>query len=105
MRPIDADALDDVIQILNEKKWDITRNNYKLIDAVLSEFPTIEERKTGKWIEVRIMPKAFDITGDETWASVMQCDKCGFEMFAVEGHMAQYNFCPSCGADLKGEQE
>lgn len=42
MRLIDADALDDVIQNLNEKNWGITRADYKMIDAVLFEFPTIE---------------------------------------------------------------
>ena len=48
MRLIDADALDDVVQDLNENKdYGITRGEYKLIDAVLFEFPTIEERK---WI-------------------------------------------------------
>ena len=43
MRLIDADALDDVVQDLNENKnYGITRGEYKRIDAVLFEFPTIE---------------------------------------------------------------
>lgn len=45
-RLIDADALDDVVQKLNENGWEITRDEYKRISNVLFEFPTIEERKT-----------------------------------------------------------
>ena len=68
------------------------------IDAM----PTIEERKKGKWIEAEVMPKTFDVNGIETWASKMQCDQCGFITYAIEGHMGQYNFCPNCGADMRG---
>ena len=42
MRLIDADALETVITQLNENGWEITRNEYKLIDRVLFEIPTIE---------------------------------------------------------------
>ena len=42
MRAIDADALETVITQLNENGWGITRNDYKLIDRVLSKMPTIE---------------------------------------------------------------
>ena len=62
--------------------------------------PSFEERKTGKWIEDRVIPDAYDITGEKTWASVMRCDNCGFTMFSIEGHMGQYNYCPDCGAKM-----
>ena len=42
MRLIDADKLNDVIQRLNDKGWGITRKEYKLIDRVLFEFPTVD---------------------------------------------------------------
>ena len=61
------------------------------------------ERKKGEWLEIEVMP-AYDIMGVRTWASVMKCDTCGFETFAIEGHMAQYHFCPSCGARMDGEK-
>ena len=42
-RYIDADALDYVVSRLNfEENRGITRADYKLIDSVLSEFPTID---------------------------------------------------------------
>ena len=96
-RLIDADAL-----IQSEFKNDIS---YKAFVNLVKRQPTIEERKMGQWEEIRVMPEAYDITGEKTWASVMRCNKCGFEAFAIEGHFAQYHFCPNCGADMRGEQD
>ena len=42
MRLIDADALDDLICQLNEEGHEITRNEYKMIDNILFEFPTVD---------------------------------------------------------------
>lgn len=41
MRLIDADAVDDIIQTLNENGWHITRDEYKRIDRILFEMPTV----------------------------------------------------------------
>lgn len=73
---------------------------------LIESFPSAQpERKKGEWLEIEIMPKAYDIMGVRTWASMMKCDTCGFETFAIEGHMAQYHFCPSCGARMDGESD
>lgn len=55
------------------------------------------ERKTGKWEEIAVIPYAYDICGTKTWASKMRCDRCGFITTAIEGHIAQYEYCPQCG--------
>lgn len=60
------------------------------------------ERKKGEWEEIEVIPEAYDIAGVKTWASMMRCNQCGFTTFAIEGHFAQYDFCPSCGADMRG---
>ena len=60
------------------------------------------ERKKGKWVEVAVTD-GYDKDGIKTWISVMQCDQCGFIVNAVEGHMAQYNYCPNCGADMRSK--
>ena len=49
MRLIDADAVDDVIQTLNENGWHITRDEYKRIDRILFEIPTVDAVKHGHW--------------------------------------------------------
>ena len=93
MRLIDADALDGVVLDLNvNRDFGITRGDYKMIDAVLFEFPTIEERKTGKWIRKKSVIDCATFVGEE-------CSECGY--FKSMGHA---NFCPNCGADMRGEQ-
>lgn len=52
----------------------------------IDSMPTIEERKTGKWMEL-------DFT--EAWE--YRCDQCGRRSDFKE------NFCPNCGADMRGE--
>ena len=57
--------------------------------------------RTGEWLEVEVFPEVYDIEGVKTWGSEMQCDQCGFRHTAIEGHMAQYNYCPNCGANME----
>ena len=55
------------------------------LKEIVHDAPTIEERKTGEWIP-------FDIP----W---YQCSECG----AVrENTSFMANFCPYCGADMRG---
>ncbi len=52
------------------------------------------DRPRGEWIHLWDAP-------DGTYKG--RCDKCGFVRFFIEGHDAQYKFCPQCGADMRGE--
>lgn len=52
---------------------------------IINSLPTIEERREGKWIN--------DIN-----YSGWTCTNCGYH----DG-CAVYNFCPNCGAKMKGE--
>lgn len=109
-RMIDADAFRREL----DNHWPFTKeeqSKHGIADfakgtvlMVLDQMPTIE-RKTGKWIEVEVFPESYDIYGNKTWSSEMQCDQCGFRHTAIEGHMAQYNYCPNCGADMRGEED
>lgn len=59
---------------------------------ILDEQPTIEERKTGKWVHM----------GGDEWC----CDKCGF-VITTEGswehpHDIGANYCQNCGAKMEG---
>lgn len=63
-----------------------------LIDYAISELPSAQpERKNGKWITVE------GRLGNE-----VECDKCHSVFWYWMGN---YRFCPSCGADMRGESE
>ena len=76
-----------------EEDWGV-EGHCKMDTAHLSE-------RTGEWLEVEVFPEVYDIEGVKTWGSEMQCDQCGFRHTAIEGHMAQYNYCPNCGANME----
>jgi len=103
MRPIDADAIP--YTMLYKENWMGCTGIEKrgVWKDTIDAMPTIEERKTGRWIDSGIHSRTFDIFGVRTWASRMMCDQCGFVTHAIEGRMEQYNFCPNCGADMRGE--
>lgn len=102
MRLIDADAIDDVVMRLNaEGDSGITRSEYKLIDSVLFEFPTVDAEpvRHGEW-----EPYEF---GDDTWH---KCSVCGTadkyinivvrKGFADVRLVSKRNYCPICGAKM-----
>ena len=33
------------------------------------------------------------------------CSNCSFSHLFIGGHTAQYNYCPNCGADMRGEDD
>lgn len=49
------------------------------------------EPKTGKWI----LPNE-----DLTDRPMAECDQCGW--YVNPNHISEYNFCPNCGADMRG---
>ena len=95
MRAIDADKLcEDLL-----KRWDTAdKNKEKLIAALMAEIvtpivvsqPTIEsERKKGRWI---VEP-----------GIGCKCSNCDFDIGNDLDFMEYVGYCPSCGADMKGE--
>ena len=69
------------------------------IEAIKSLPPAEPERKKGKWIPDEIA--AYDMPKGEPrgWVPWL-CSECGW---CVGKH--QTAFCPSCGADMRGEQD
>ena len=110
MRLIDADALEQEYQEQYKLfTWDDGEREKATLARVIQVLhaqPTADVKPVvkGEWIEVAVTD-GYDIEGVKTWVSVMQCTQCGFIVNAVEGHMAQYKFCPNCGADMRGEQD
>lgn len=95
MRLTDADVLMDLyanrLELLAERygldssECGVLAGAMKLLEAQ----PTIEERKTGKWIK----------NSNGTYS----CDKCHSWIPNEQHYYA--NFCLYCGADMRGEQD
>ena len=86
----------------NKDQIDITINlelseqGKRLLDAL---------RPKGEWVEVVHRTEQYDREGVKSWARIYQCPNCGFILNAIENHMTQYRYCPSCGADMRGNYE
>jgi hypothetical protein len=55
---------------------------------------TPQEPKTGHWVGI-----------DEYPHEDYECDNCGVIHTFIDGHTAQYNYCPNCGAKMVEPQE
>ena len=78
--------------IYRQDAIDQLHQSYNLLDAEqrLEDLPSAQsERKSGKWITVN------GRLGNE-----VECDKCHSVFWYWMGN---YRFCPSCGADMRGE--
>ena len=88
---ISRKALEDVI--LNDRKLDGVNANWEVnrILVHIHKAPTAEQPQ-GEWIE---NPKTF------CW----KCDNCGNSaLYNKMGVQIESQFCPNCGADMRGEK-
>lgn len=88
-RQIDADRLYEVIK----NSWDTSdaEDFEKSVFVALATAPTIEQRKTGEWIEVEDFYNR--IRG--------RCSECGWEAHMYEDDVVGMDYCPNCGARLE----
>lgn len=92
-RPIDADeAIDHFRRIIAATNTD-SEYNTGFVDGLefcISHLSTMlsaqPERKKGKWL---LRPNIY---------GVAYCSECDYEL-----HTNNTNFCPNCGADMRGE--
>ena len=83
------DAIDDLHGKDPSQIWDAAD-----VEVWINELPSAQpERKKGKWIYKHC---------------VWFCSECGENptkgMGYVQGHQELYDFCPKCGADMRGEE-
>lgn len=97
MRLIDKDAL---IAEYDRVHVGEPGNARKLIENA----PTIEQRKTGKWIDY--IGKDLGIENqwlrDDGKTVFVQCDQC--KSLYVRNFMSDWHWCPRCGCKMEGEQ-
>ena len=80
--------------IFSEKTKSIFVKDLRSVIEVANEMPSAEpERKKGEWI--------YDterVAGDGWTYRQYHCSECGFQELG-----GLQNFCPNCGADMRGE--
>lgn len=85
---ISRQAAIDAVKRISLGETDVARLAMRIEDYLIRLSSTQPERKKGKW-------NPFDVP----W---YQCSVCG----AVREQKAfMENFCPNCGADMRGEQD
>lgn len=91
MRAIDADALQEKVEHdYHHKKINRYDRDLLLHYLDVEMAPTIKpERKLGKWIT-------------QEFGSWAECSEC-HELYDIP--IANSNFCPNCGADMRGVQD
>ena len=99
MRLIEADALIEKLEAWKKEAERIGANiNYIFASAIIAqvnEQPTIEERKTGKWIVV-----------DDAYNRISgKCSACGWEAHLYEDDVVGMDYCPNCGADMRDTKD
>lgn len=80
---------------------DMTREAFDMAIDLIKE--NVAPVRHGMWVDVDRM-QMHDLHGVLTWGNSFKCTECQFKTFAVEGHMAQYHYCPNCGARMDGEK-
>ena len=106
MRPIDADALIEMVNKIEKNLNKIMINqgcdlngddSIRLITSLrdvdtfkemINKAPTVEERPRGEWI----------MHDDEILGLSCECSACHIET------CGDTPFCPNCGADMRGEE-
>ena len=92
------DALDaiqkraDIVNSVYSAFWEGLIIAYSLVQEIPSAEP---ERKKGEWIEQ-----------DDGWDGIYyECSECREAFTLMDGTPTDnlYNFCPHCGADMRGE--
>ena len=97
MRLIDADALELDAEYDDGEYWAYSRTQ-------IENAPTIEpERKKGKWIPHNEKSREYigTVLVNVEYAYWL-CDICGYR---VEKGQPMHNFCPNCGADMRGGED
>ena len=103
MKPIDVSALKEWIEswfAMNRYYHPYAKNNSIPINElydILEQMPSAQpERNMGEWEHLWDAP-------DGTYKG--RCAKCGFVHVFIDGHNAQYNYCPHCGARMEDRHE
>lgn len=87
MRLIDAEAFE------RRCMFDAEINDMQDVMYALRDFPTVESRQKGKWVET------INSIGGNLIHNAYECSWCNLDL------PYKTKFCPNCGAYMGGEEE
>lgn len=90
--------VEDILS-LAEKGVLISNSNYKKVCKAIENLPTIELKK-GKWFILEYEFFTCDQCGEDVWNGAEYTQEARDMLKNGE----YPNFCPNCGADMRGEQ-
>ena len=61
--------------------------------------PIVQNMHKGKWIKKQVFNPELD-----RYVPIIECSVCGYEPY-FGGSESKYNYCPNCGARMKGGAE
>ena len=76
-------------KLCNQHRWKEAEEYQRIIDRFMAFASAQPERKTGKWIHQAKFGR-------------IECDQCSS---VYRNAFTPKNFCPNCGADMRGERE
>ena len=88
-------------KLCNQQRWEEAEEYQRIIDRFMAFASAEPGRKKGKW-------KGYN-DGDPNWQRddgspiFLICSEC--HETVINNGSAHWNFCPNCGADMRGEQE
>lgn len=93
-RYIDADILSDALRRLTLGETDAARATMKITHYV-SRMPTADVRENvrGEWLHDEVT-----MNGNTVYTPNAKCSICDCYVFQ------ESNFCPNCGADMRGDK-
>lgn len=97
MRLIDADALYELLDGGYDLDFDEVPETKRELLRMISEQPTIEERKKGEW-----RTTLYHISDDGNELYEHYCSECKKTVMISNLKKGRFKYCPNCGADMRG---
>ena len=90
------DAVNEVVAWLKDRMSD--KKNGKPLTDRINDLPSAQpERKKGRWI----ITKTERGWNCAEYPTEVTCSNCNY----IEDYQKALDFCPNCGADMRGEQD